>query len=222
MLSLLISLGIIGLLSIDPIGIAIMPILLVQEKPLSRSLAFLGGSFTAIVIIGFLVARYLGRLILSISHSYGWTIPIIEFIAGLALLAVAISLYLQKNHGKSIKPSQSLVNRLQFNIAFIYLIGVSIITIQTLVDIVFVVAMIRVGQLKLSNIDLSVAVIIYALSSLLLQLSVVIAFILTPKKHKGKTLRTVDYILNHYANTMLTIVCGLIGFGLLIVALIGK
>ena len=44
MLSLLVSLGLLGLAAVDPVGIAVMPLLLTQTDGIRRSVWFLIGS----------------------------------------------------------------------------------------------------------------------------------------------------------------------------------
>jgi len=84
-LALFVSLAFIGLVAIDPIGIAAMPILLVQKKPIAKSLSFLGGSFLTLIILGFIISEYLGKDILKIDTAHQWLVPIIELVGGIIL-----------------------------------------------------------------------------------------------------------------------------------------
>ena len=54
MLSLLVSLGLLGLAAVDPVGIAVMPLLLTQTDGIRRGVWFLIGSAIGITALGVL------------------------------------------------------------------------------------------------------------------------------------------------------------------------
>lgn len=220
MLALFAALALLGFLAIDPIGIAAMPILLLQNRPFSRSLSFLSGSFASLVIIGFLIARYIGQILLKLDNAHAWVVPVIEFIAGLILIVTALFLFI-KRESESLKlstRSESVRKKLQMNNKKLFILGALIVLAQSLIDVIFVLAMIRVGELKLTNLDLSFAVAIYALSSLAIQFIIVAAFALTPLKHRARTLVKVHKLLDSYSNQIITVVSLVLGIFLIIVS----
>lgn len=83
MVVLFISLAVLGLAAIDPIGLAAMPVLLVQRRPFARSFAFLGGSFISLMVMGLLFARGFGLIVLHFEKAHTWLIPSAEVLAGL-------------------------------------------------------------------------------------------------------------------------------------------
>ncbi len=217
MFTLFVSLILLGLAAIDPIGIAAMPILLLQRSSLARSLAFLGGSFTSLVIMGLLFARGLGKLVLRFENTHSWLVPSVEILAGLALLAIAITfLWRIKTGQTSVEPSSAMVKRLQFNAWHLFILGAGLVIIQSVADVVFVIAMVRIGQLQLSVITLTAAVATYAIAALALQGAVVLAYRLAPEKRRRQTLDKVHRLLVRYANQALAIVSFGLGCGLLI------
>ena len=66
MLALFISLVLLGLSAIDPIGIAAMPILLVQNTPTNEVSYFLFGSFMSLMLMGMLFAKGFGHIVIGI------------------------------------------------------------------------------------------------------------------------------------------------------------
>src|SRR5579864_3373190 len=101
MLNVYIALAFLGLSAIDPVGIGIMPILLVQGHPYRRVAAFLGGSFLSLMTMGLLFAKGLGQLVLKFEHSHPWFIPTVEAIAGVILLITALTVYVRLKAGKA-------------------------------------------------------------------------------------------------------------------------
>jgi len=218
-IALLTSLAILGLAAIDPIGIAAMPILLVREKPLLRSFIFLGGSFVALIAMGLLFARGLGKIVLNFDNAHAWLVPSIEASAGLILLVIAGTFFWRMKRGKpEAEPSEAMVKRLQLGSWQLFVGGVFIVAVQSIVDIVFVIAMIRIGKLNLSTISLSIAVVTYAVAALVLQLAVIVAYKLTPPNHRKRTLARVHHLLANYASQALIGVSFLLGCVLLLIA----
>jgi hypothetical protein len=197
---LLVSLALLGLAAVDPVGLAAMPILLSQKQPLQRSLAFLGGSFAALMAMGIIFAEGAGRAVLNFENAHTWLVPTVEIIAGGVLLAIA-GIMFQQMHSKpeSIKgPSQ--LERKGFTAWQLFVFGAELVTIQSLVDVVFIVAMIKVGTLHLSILQMSMAVVAYAVPALVFQLAIVSAFIATPKARRNRLLARVRATLSTSAN----------------------
>jgi hypothetical protein len=218
MTGLFITLILLGLSSIDPIGIAVMPILLLQKKPFKRSFIFLLGSLISIIILGILFARGLGLLVINFENSNHWFVPTIEIVGGLLLLIIAGSILWRIRKGNvSMEPPDSIVKRLTLSDWQLFIIGITIVAAQSTIDVVFLVAMVRVGRFNLSNIDMFLAVTAYAIAALFLQLAVVAAYKLTPVRQRNKTLDKVHYYLLRYANQTMFIVSFFLGSALLFI-----
>ncbi|HSW74356.1 MAG TPA: GAP family protein [Candidatus Saccharimonadales bacterium] len=197
---LLASLALLGLAAIDPVGLAAMPILLSQKQPLCRSLAFLGGSFVALMAMGIIFAEGAGRTVLNFENAHTWLVPTVEIIAGTILLAVGGVVFRQmRSKRESIKgPSQ--LERKGFKAWQLFVFGAELVTIQSLVDVVFIVAMIKVGTLHLNILQMSGAVVAYTVPALVFQAAIVGAFIATPKAHRTHLLARVRTMLSTSAN----------------------
>jgi hypothetical protein len=219
MFGLFIFLALLGLSAIDPIGIAVMPILLLQKNPFMRSFIFLGGSFVSLVVMGLLFARGFGAIVLSFENSHTWFMPSVEAVAGLVLFSIAGAVFWRMKTGKlSVEPSDAMMKRLRIGSWQLLTLGALLVTVQSIVDVVFVIAMIRVGQLRLPTITLLAAVATYAIAALVLQFSVVVAYKLTPSKQRNKTLDRVHDLLVKYAHQALIGVSLLLGCTLLVIA----
>ena len=219
MLALFVSMAFLGLMSIDPVGIASMPVLLLQKRPIARSLSFLGGSLASLFIMGILLAKLLGRSILSFEHKYAWLRRLIEVIAAIILFVIAGTLYWQKNHKKStFKLSGSMRQKLNLGLKHLFFIGALIVAAQSLLDVVFIIAMVRLGQIHMSFLKLVLIIGTYSLSALMIQLTIVVIFMLAPIKSKKMILELVNRLLNKYASWLLIAISIAIGVVLLILA----
>jgi hypothetical protein len=208
-----------GLSAIDPIGIGVMPVLLVQKRPYRRVLAFLGGSFVSLMVMGLLFAKGLGQAVLRFEHGHSWFVPTVERVAGVVLLAIAVTLYLQLRAGKaSIEPSGRTRRWLELGGWQLFALGALLVAVQSVIDVVFVIAMVRVGQFKLSGFMLAAAVATYAVTALILQIAVVGAFRFAPSRQKTKTLETVHVLLAKYSYQALIAVSLLLGCVLFVIA----
>jgi hypothetical protein len=219
MLNLFVSLVVLGLAAIDPIGIAIMPSLLVQHLPYQRCLIFLGGSFISLIAMGLLIASSFGVIILHFTASFNRLMPSLETAAGVLLLIIAGVIFWQWRAGRLLyQPSPYIAQKLRLNNWQLFVVGAGLVAVQSIIDIVFVVAMIRIGKLNLSFMTLLAAVTTYALAALILQLVVVVAYRLTPPTHRKKTLATIRRWLKDYVNQILIVVSLILGLILLIIA----
>jgi hypothetical protein len=220
MLALFVTLIFLGLSAIDPIGIAIIPILLLQKHPYIRSFIFLSGSFLSLIIMGLLFAHGFGVIIMHFESTYAYLVTTLELIAGVILLIMAGVIFWRTKAGKlTFKPSASIKKRLNLNNWQLFGAGVLLVAIQSIADIVFVIAMIKIGQRNLSIITLALAVVVYALAALVLQIAVVIAFKLTPSLHRERTLDIIHRLLKDYSNQALIIVSFVLGLIFLAIAI---
>jgi len=197
-----------------------MPILLLQKHPYKRSFMFLGGSFVSLMLMGLLFAKGFGVIILRFDASHAWIVPYIEIIAGLVLFGIAGTLLLRMKRGSlSVDPPDSIVRRLQLGSVQLFTAGALLVAVQSMIDVVFVIAMIRIGQLHLHFATLTAAVATYAAAALALQLAVVFVYWLTPKNQRAKTLGKVHKLLARYANQAMIGVSILLGCILLFLAI---
>lgn len=88
--------------------------------------------------------------------------------------------------------------------------------VQSLLDVVFVIAMVRIGQIHLSVIALTAAVMTYAVTALILQFSVIAAFKLAPEKQRSRVPTKVHNLLARYANQAVIAISLVLGSGLLV------
>ena len=215
MLTLLISMGLLGLAAIDPIGIALVLLLLIQNKPFKRSLLFLSGSFFAILCIGILFAKGLGIVILRTEHHHHWLEPGFQIVAGLLLLIFALYSFIRTSQKVIDSKSSSRMHRyVEAQDALLFIYGFILVVIQSIIDIVFVVAMTRIAGLQLHNVQLLAALLIYATAALSLQIAIVVAYSLAPAQHRKKLIKRGDKLLDKYGQKV-TINIGLI-LGLLL------
>jgi hypothetical protein len=220
MYGLYISLAALGLSAIDPIGIGIMPILLIQKHPYKRVAIFLSGSFLSLIIMGLLFARGLGNVVLRFEHRHSWFVPSVEIIAAVILLIIAITVYVRSRSGKTaIEPSQKTRTWLQLGNWQLFLCGALLVALQSIIDVVFVIAMIRVGQFKLSSFGLVMAVATYAIAALVLQIAVIVVFRFAPQREKTKTLEYVQHLLIKYSNQALITISVVLSLILLLLAI---
>jgi hypothetical protein len=217
--ALFFSLALLGLAAVDLTGIAAMPVLLLQKNPYRRCLIFLGGSFFSLMVTGLLFARGFGADVLRFESAHSWLVPGAEAVAGLMLVGIALVMVWQLRAGKlSTEPSKGIVKRLQLGNWQLFAFGMLLVMLQSVVDVVFVVAMIHIGQLQLSGLLLVAAVATYAVAALVLQLAVVLAYKISPPARREMTLRSVHTLLTKYANQVVVSVSLLLGCVLLIIA----
>ncbi|MDB5183085.1 MAG: hypothetical protein JWO47_869 [Candidatus Saccharibacteria bacterium] len=219
MLRLFISLAILGLSAVDPVGIGIMPVLLVQKHPYKRALIFLSGSFTALMLMGLVFAKGIGTFVLHFEHANSWFLPGVERAAGVILLCVATVTFMRLKSGKTEGELPSKTRKwLKLNHLKLFLLGGLIVAVQSVLDVVFVIAMVRAGQFSLSNLSLVAAVATYAVAALVIQIAVVLAFRLTPTAERDKFLARVQKLLKNYASQALVAISLILGIVLLALA----
>lgn len=221
MTGIFVSLFLLGLAAVDPVGIAAMPVLLLQRRPLMRSVVFLLGSFVALMAMGVAFAQGLGGVILEQQARYSWLMPVIEAVAGLALLIVVVWLIVRlRAHALVSKPSPSLLRHLQEGYWQLFGFGAIIVTVQSIVDVVFVIAMVHTGALHAGLFVSTLAAMVYALAALLIQIGVVVAYSLTPQKLKRRILDHVQMLIERYAHHSVIGISLVLGCGLIVNSLL--
>lgn len=198
-----VALALLGLAAVDPLGLGLMPLLLTQPRPFRRCLVFLAGSLLALGAWGMLFARGGGQLLLRVERRDPWLLPAVEAIGGLALLAIAAYLYRQvRTVGHLSAPGARLRQTLAAPLGQLFVAGAVLVSTQSLLDIVFVIAMIRVGQLRQPWLVQLSAVLTYALAALALQVVVIVAYALAPAVRKQAALAATRRLLARYGDPL--------------------
>lgn len=196
-----------GLAAVDPIGIALMPLLLTQKCPLRRSIAFLSGSLLALMVMGVAFAWGLGLLVLHAEQAHPWLVPYGQVAAGTVLLAVAIGMiiYRRRHRQAGMQPPQLLVDQLRLKVWHIAMAGAALVVAQSIADVVFVVAMVHVGQQHWPVWLMASAVLVYSLAALALQIAVVGVYYWLPAVQRGRAMEKLRRFVDVYAE--LAVIC---------------
>ena len=199
MYGLFLSLFLLGLSAIDPVGIAAMPVLLAQKNPLVRSTLFLFGSFSMLIIMGLVFAQGLGSVVLRFETVYPWILPAIEIFAGVVLVFVASVMvrHLKRFNDRSVL-SKAMKKWLQLKNWQLFLFGAVVVGIQSLLDVVFIVAMIHVQQFDLTFGLLLLSVVTYAVAALCIQFLIVLIYKFVTAKRRAATLIKINYLTTRY------------------------
>ncbi len=171
------SLGFLGLAAVDPVGIAVMPVLLTQSHGIRRSVWFLVGSALGIMTLGLVFAVGAGHVMLRLTKDYPWLEPGIEIVAGVGLAGFGIYLWWRRRQGEAgPEVSDGLRRRLDLTGGKLFGFGAALVIVQSLLDVVFIVAMINVGASSLPIVEVMIAVFVYAMAALVLQTAIVVAY----------------------------------------------
>ena len=217
MLSLLGSLGLLGLAAVDPVGIAVMPLLLTQTDGIRRSVWFLIGSALGITALGVVFAIGAGHVMLRVTKDYPWLEPAIEIVCGIALFGFGVYLWWQRRGGQQgPEVSQSMQRRLNLPIGSLFGFGVILVIVQSLLDVVFIVAMVNVGAKNLPVLEVLIAVLVYATAALAIQIAIVAAYTGAGPERRTRITDTITAWLDR--NGMLAATVAALGVGVLLVA----
>lgn len=209
--------ALLGLAAFDPVGIGLIIVLLTQKRPIKRGVIFLFGSAVALTAMGLLFARGFGSIIIKAEDGHKWIVPAFQLFIGIALLG--FGLYSLKNRDKTTKPKR-LLRYINVNDFFLFSYGFLLVTIQSLLDGVFIIAMIHAGQLHLSNIRLLSGVLTYTLAALIIQVAIIVIFIITPRSKRRHVLNTSDKLLSQYGNKLACNISLILGSLLIINAIL--
>lgn len=189
---------VLGLGAVDAVGIAFMPILLLQPDGLRRSVVFLTGSFLSLLSLGILFSAGLGTSVVDLNKSHPWLEPGVEAISGLILLVLGIGLLIRSNRGKKLEAPETLVEKLTLPMPLLFAFGAALVAVQSLVDAVFVVAMVEAGTSTTGVVAPVVASLVYAISALLIQIAVVLAFLATsPHRREAAAAKFTDWLASN-------------------------
>ncbi|MCB0914184.1 MAG: GAP family protein [Actinobacteria bacterium] len=211
-----------GLGAFDPVGLAAMPILLSQAQGVRRAWTFILGSVTAIMILGIAFASGLGRPIVSFSKQYPWLNSAIELTASVILVGIAVWLLwharsvARRGNNESLA-SESFTKRLELPLPLLFVFGFLLVTVQSLVDVVFLVAMVEMGTRELPLVGTAVAVATYTLAALALQMIVVVVYQLLSADRRDAALARFNAYLDSHGELVagvLTLVLGVVLAGI--------
>jgi hypothetical protein len=205
--------ALLGLAAVDPVGIAIMPLLLTQPHGLRRAVWFVLGSAVGIMTLGVLFAVGAGHVMLRLTDDFPWLEPGVEIACGVAF--AAFGLYLWRRGGE-VEVSAGLRRRLDLPGAALFGFGAALVVAQSLVDVVFIVAMVNIGAGSLPVAEVVIAVLVYTVAALALQIAIVVAYALAAPARRQKVADTVTGWLDR--NGQRTAVIAAIGVGALLVA----
>lgn len=210
-----------GLAAVDPIGIALTIIILTGKQPILRSLLFVLGSCLALLLMGFIFAHGIGAIVLATENHHHWLAPSFQILMGLLLWSFA-AFSLRKHHDKDaqISPPKALLRYTNAGNVSLFFYGFLLVIIQSIIDVVFIVAMVRAGSLHPSIITLIIALIAYAAAAVSLQLLVVFAYVFSPAKRRKQVLQTSRKILNQYGEKTVILLGFILGAFLIINSLL--
>lgn len=217
MLSLLGSLGLLGLAAVDPVGIAVMPLLLTQADGIRRSVWFLIGSALGITALGVVFAIGAGHVMLRVTKDYPWLEPAVEIVCGIALFGFGVYLWWQRRRGQhGPEVSQSMQRRLNLPLGSLFGFGVILVIVQSLLDVVFIVAMVNVGAKNLPALEVLIAVLVYATAALAIQIAIVAAYAASGPERRTRVTDAITAWLDR--NGMLAATIAALGVGVLLAA----
>jgi predicted membrane channel-forming protein YqfA (hemolysin III family) len=169
-----------GLAAVDPIGIALMPILLAQPRGLTRAWTFVLGSLAALMVLGMVFTGAVGTYVLDWNRQRPWLESGIEVFGAVVLVLLGAFMLWRSRSGESTHAPDNIVAKLTLPLPLLFAFGAILVTIQSLVDVVFVIAMVDAGAEDLGPVQNLVAVSVYAVCALLIQMAVVVAFLMLP------------------------------------------
>jgi len=216
-LSLLAEVAGLGLAAIDAIGIAFMPILLAQANGLRRAMVFLSGSFVALMAVGLLFTTGVGSRIADLNERHPWLEPGVQVAGGVFLFGAGIFMLVRSRKGGSHAPDD-LIEKLSLPMPLLFGFGVVLVTVQSLVDVVFAVAMVDIGAQGLNFIQNYILVLTYTVCALLLQSAVVVGYLLVPQGRWVHVMAGFTDWLTNRGEFWAGIAGLLVGVGLLIVS----
>ena len=213
-MSLVTEIAGLGLAAIDAIGIAFMPILLAQVNGLRRALVFLLGSFLALMTMGLVFTTGVGSTIADLNERHPWLEPGIEVGGGVFLVVAGTFMLLRSRSGTTHAPD-NLVEKLTLPLPLLFGFGVLLVAVQSIVDVVFAVAMVEVGARELPFLQNLILVLIYTLCALVLQTAVVVAYLLTPSERRGRVMNGFADWLSRRGEFWAGVAALIVGVGLL-------
>lgn len=184
-----------GLAAFDPIGVAIVILLLAQPRGASRAWAFLLGSIASLLLLGMLVATGLGRPIVRFREQFPWLDTAFEVTVGVVLVGVGVYLLRRARSESGGLQPEAVTKRLSAPLPLLFVLGFVLVTVQNILDVVFLVAMVETGARLLSALATLVAVGVYTLAAVVVQVALVVAYQLLPDARRQAALDGFNAVL---------------------------
>ena len=194
-LGLLLELAGLGLSAFDPIGVAVVILLLAQPNGVSRAWAFLIGSIASLMSLGWLVATGLGRPILKFREQFPWLDTAFELVVGVILVCVGIVLLRRAKAGGGGLEPEFITRRLRVPTPLLVVLGFLLVTVQNALDAVFVVAMVETGQRNLGGPETLLAVTVFTVAAVLVQVLLVLTYQFLPRERREAALDRFNALL---------------------------
>lgn len=211
---------VLGIAAFDPVGLAAMPILLSQPRGIARSWVFIAGSMTSLMILGVAFASGLGKPIVRFSNAHPWIDPVVEIIAGVALVVVAVWLFWHTRARRRAGDtgglaSEGIVKRLELPLGLLFVFGFLLVTVQSIADVAFLLAMVEMGTKLSGLLEIAIAVAVYTVAALLLQILVVAVYQMLPGERRASSLRGFNKALERHGEEIAAGIMGILGVILL-------
>ena len=191
----LLELAGLGLSAFDPIGVAIVILLLAQPNGVVRAWAFLAGSVASLMGLGWLVATGLGRPILKFREQFPWLDTAFEMVVGVVLVGVGITLLRRAKSGAAGLEPEFITRRLRLPTPLLVVAGFVLVTIQNALDAVFVMAMVETGQRMLDGPRTLLAVTVFTVAAIFVQVLIVLIYQFLPSERREATLKGFNALL---------------------------
>jgi len=184
-----------GLAAFDPIGVAIVILLLAQPRGATRAWAFLLGSISSLLLLGMLVATGLGRPIVRFREQFPWLDTAFEVTVGVVLIGVGIYLLRHARSASGGLQPEAVTKRLRAPLPLLFVLGFLLVSVQNILDVVFLVAMVETGARLLSVAGTLVAVVVYTVAAVIVQVALVVAYQLLPAARRQAALDGFNAVL---------------------------
>ena len=184
-----------GLSAFDPIGVAVVILLLAQPNGVVRAWAFLAGSIASLMGLGWLVATGVGRPILKFREQFPWLDTAFEIAVGVLLIGVGLALLRRAKTGDGGLEPEFITRRLRLPTPLLVVAGFVLVTIQNALDAVFVVAMVETGQRMLDGPRTLLAVTVFTIAAVFVQVLIVVIYQFLPAERRSATLDGFNRVL---------------------------
>jgi len=216
MLALFSTIAGLGLAAVDVVGIAFMPILLAQDRGVRRSWVFLSGSLVSLLAMGIAFTTGVGKVVVHLTRRMPWLVPGIEVAGGLIVIALGVVMLARAARGTRARAPDSLVRRLTLPEPLLFAFGALLVAVQSVIDVVFVVAMVEIGTKGLPTVAVVGLVTTYAVTALAIQVAVVVVYLSTPRAQRTKAMAAFNDWLARSGELWAGIVALVLGAGLLL------
>ena len=140
----------------------------------------------------------------------------IEVVLAVVLLALGVWLLLRVRRARATGQDSSLasagiVKRLELPLPLLFIFGFVLVTVQSIVDVAFLLAMVEMGTKLSGLLEISLSVMVYTFAALLLQILVVVGYQLLPVERRAASLRAFNKALERYGEVIAAVVMLVLG-----------